>query len=121
MEGKVKVWWDEKEGLIRGCLTGEFDENMAKVVAETAIKILEQHDEKTNMLFDLSKLRKILSPARKRLVELRKHPNINRAAIWGASTFIRVVANFIIAATGKYKMTKHFGTEKEALKWLKGA
>lgn len=76
------------------------------------------HGDNIDWLIDLSQMTKATSKARKILVDVSSHPSIRKYAFYGASTFIRVVANFIISSSGQ-KNVCHFDTEEAALKWIK--
>ena len=116
--GKYKIWWDEKEEIIRAVIIGEFDEQLRREYKEENRKLFEQFGSKVNALVDVSQVTKTTSYGRQIGTEVVQHPNVGDLAFVGASTFVRTVANFITRAAGK-KNIKHFATEEEALKWLK--
>lgn len=117
---KYKIWWNEEEKIIRfQLLAEELEEEAIMEIFKESREITERYG-KVNSLVDLSKLKKNISSRARRRVNgiLKGNPNINKLAILGASTVIRVGVNFIMAAIGK-KDVKFFTTEKEAMKWLK--
>ena len=65
------------------------------------------------------------SKFRKRVAEMIKDINDNpetkteKSAVWGASTVIRTIGNFVLGASGSSDTTKMFETKEEALKWLR--
>jgi len=119
MEEKVKVWWDEKDGIGRFIATDEITEDIITKVEEMFFKLAEEHD-KTDWLIDLREFSKLPSShARKRIFDLMKHHAVRKVAVITSKIAIRVVTNFVLVASGKTADTKFFSNEEEALKWLK--
>jgi anti-anti-sigma regulatory factor len=58
------------------------------------------------------------SGARKNIADMFKKSGLEKIAIFGTSTPIRVVAGFIMKASGLQNV-KFFHTEEEAMVWLK--
>jgi hypothetical protein len=79
----------------------------------------EEHGDGLDWLIDMSQMGKATSKARKILAKASGHPSINRYAFVGASIFVRTVGSFIMAAAGQ-KNARHFATEEEALRWIRG-
>jgi hypothetical protein len=115
---QYKVWWDEKEEIIRGKFSGDFDEEAAKNVAEAVTKLAENRQGGVLVLNDVIGAGTASSGARKVYAELGKNEKIERIAFIGLKTFTRVVVSFISVAAGK-KNIAYFNNETEALKWLK--
>lgn len=115
---KIRVWWDEKLKL--GRFSGNIkymDEKLASEIIKKENELMEEHG-KINWIIDLSGTEKYSSKARKMFSDAVKNTEIIRMAMIGASVFVRVVVNFILARSG-VKNAKHFETEEEALEWLK--
>jgi hypothetical protein len=113
-----KIRWDKNEKIVKAQAFGELDETAALGILEQTERMAQQHGDKINWIIDLSQMTKATSNARKILAKVSGHPSIHKYAFFGASIFIRTVANFIISSAGQ-KNTKHFATEEEALKWIK--
>ena len=103
----VKVW------------AKNWDEEGAKKFVEELSKVLEGTEGMAKILGDATEAG--FGPtleARKIYASLLKSPKIGKAAVYGLSASNRVIASFLIKASGK----KDFGvfkTEEEALEWLK--
>lgn len=69
------------------------------------------------VLIDLKSSSEFSSAARKVWVEFLKDDRIKKTAIFGGNIFVRTLASFVIAATGK-KNIRFFLTENEARTWL---
>lgn len=80
-------------------------------------EMAKDHEDQIDWLIDLRHMTKATSKARKTLVEASSHPSIRKYAFYGASTFIRVVANFIISSAGQ-KNARHSANEKDAINWI---
>jgi beta-phosphoglucomutase-like phosphatase (HAD superfamily) len=121
---QYKVWFDEKENIGRVYITGSVYEELTYKIIKEAHRITE---EKGNDLRWLAKLenvdyRMVASiRERKGIAEVVKVLDKGKIALVGASAPIRVILKFILAAAGYNKDVKFFGTEEEALKWLKEA
>lgn len=117
--GESKIFWDEKEKIVRAQAVGLFDENLAQWVLKETRRIGEKHGGRIAWMIDLSRMTHATSAARKLLAEASRHPSIQKYAFFGASIFIRTTANFVLVAAGQ-KNARHFDNETDALKWLKG-
>ena len=113
-----RIWWDEELNIARGQAVGVIDEAAAQFILLETTRIAQEHGEKIDWLIDLSRMTKTTSKARKILAEASGHPSIRKYAFAGASTFIRTAVNFIQTAAGQ-KNARHFGTEAQALTWIK--
>ena len=69
------------------------------------------------VLIDLRSSSEFSSAARKVWVEFLKDERIKRTAIFGGNIFVRTLASFVIAATGKSNI-RFFKTEQKASEWL---
>jgi hypothetical protein len=118
-EDRFEIWWDAEEEIVRARAFGELDEEAAEGIRRETARMAAEHGYRLDWLIDLSQMTKATSKARKTLAEASGHPSIHKYAFTGASTFIRTVANFVAAAGGQ-KNARHYATEEEALKWLKG-
>ena len=95
---KYKIWWDEKEQIVRAQAFGELDEQASLGILAATKNLAQQYGDKLDWIIDLSQMTKATSQARKILAEASGHPSIRKYAFLGAAIFIRTVANFIAAA-----------------------
>jgi hypothetical protein len=116
--GESKIWWDKKEKIVRALAVGSFDEKTARWVLQETQKMADKHGDRISWLIDLNRMIQATSAARKILAQASRHPSIRRYTFFGASIFIRTVANFVLAAAGQ-KNARHFNSESEALQWIK--
>jgi hypothetical protein len=74
-----------------------------------------------NFLVDASEIGKISASARKALLKAFANPDprFGNTAILSANRYVRVLASFILKATGRNNI-HIFDTEEEALAWLQG-
>lgn len=70
------------------------------------------------VLIDLHQSTEFSSAARKIWVEFLQNDKIKKTALFGGNVFVKTLATFVIAATGK-KDIKFFNTEEEAVAWFK--
>ncbi|HAT68209.1 MAG: hypothetical protein A2481_04035 [Candidatus Yonathbacteria bacterium RIFOXYC2_FULL_47_9] len=70
------------------------------------------------VLIDLHQSTEFSSAARKIWVDFLQNEKIKKTAFFGGNVFVKTLATFVIAATGK-KDIKFFNTEEEALAWFK--
>lgn len=115
---KYKVWWDEKEGIIRCKYLGDFIEEDAKKYFSAVVKIAENEPGKALILNDMTTSGTASSGARKQFAELMKSDRFAKHAFWGANITTRVALSFVVAFS-KVKNVKIFDTEEKALWWLK--
>ena len=118
MEETFKFWWDDVDGIARGIVQGELNEQEAERMYQDFLEIIENRSEKTDWLIDLSKLTRVAPKARKILVEATKKARVRKNAFVGASIYIKVLSEFVRFAAGR-KDARYFTSEEEALKWLK--
>ena len=114
---RFRIWWDEKEQIVRARAFGVLDEKAAEGIRQETTRMAQEHGDGLDWLIDLTQMTKATSKARKILAKASGHPSINKYAFAGASIFIRTVANFIAAAAGQ-KNARHFANEEQALAWL---
>ena len=70
------------------------------------------------VLIDLHQSTEFSSAARKVWVGFLQDEKIKKTALYGGNLFVKTLATFVIAATGK-KEIKFFNSEAEALAWFK--
>jgi len=120
---KFKIWWDEKERVIRICIFGEQNEEEAKKIKEETYRLITSLREKgvkvINILADMTKAGAASSEARGIFAEWFRAGTINKIALFGGGPVPKTMAKMIFAFAS-YKKAKYLDTEEEALKWLKG-
>jgi hypothetical protein len=70
------------------------------------------------VLIDLESSSNFSSAARRVWVEFLKNEKIKKTAIFGGNIFLKTLASFVIAATGKENI-RFFSTEEGAREWLR--
>jgi hypothetical protein len=115
---KFRIWWDQKEKIIRNKAWGDFDEQDAQAHAIQTIKFVNSLPGRVTVLNDLSEAGKASSRARKIYVDLIKNDKFAKQAFVVNKTLTRVTVSFIMSFA-RIKNAKYFKTENEALKWLK--
>jgi hypothetical protein len=120
---KFKVWWDDKEKIVRSYVIGDHDEKLAmeyeKEIRKLVAGLQAKGAGKINSIFDATRVGNASSKARKIYADWIKEGKNRKVAIFGAGLVQRTVANFIFAFANKKNTVKFFETEKEALEWLK--
>jgi len=118
--GEHKVWVDE-DGFIRATIIGSHEKESAKNIINELNKQLKKMGENGLVLIDMTKTGRPTYEARKlHANNIKLHSDLfKKAALYGASALNKVMANFIIKASGKGKKVKYFNTKDEAIKWLK--
>ena len=74
--------------------------------------------EPVRLVVDSSRSGKTSSAARRIYVELGRDPRLGKTALVGARRYSRLLATFVIKATGRDNIG-FFDSEEEALAWLK--
>lgn len=97
-------------------INSDVDEEEANRLYGYGVKCFDE-DKVDFVLIDLKSSSEFSSAARKVWVEFLKDDRIKRTAIFGGNVFVRTLASFVIAATGKENI-KFFLTEEEARVWL---
>lgn len=69
------------------------------------------------VLVDGTQAGRFTAAARKSFLELNRDARIGAAAIWGASRYTRVMADFVLRATNR-KNIAFFDTKQQAIDWL---
>jgi hypothetical protein len=115
--GKYEIRVDS--GIIRIKLFGTHTKEDAVNLIKEADKLLLKNRPGL-VLTDLSSTGKPLSGARKVHADNIRygHEKFKKIAFFGASVTNRVMANFIIKASGKSDKVRYFKTESDAVKWL---
>jgi dsRNA-specific ribonuclease len=116
--GTHKIWADE--GIIRIALIGMHTQEDAGNIIKDVEEFLPEN-RKGLVLTDMSRIEKPTSRARKVHADNIKnnHDKYEKLAFYGASVMNRVMANFIIKASGHNDKVRYFDTELEAINWLK--
>lgn len=109
----------DKDGIVHIESIGFQTEDESLKVREKVLELGKKVPGKIRILNDLTKMTKSTSGSRKVTVDSIKLEDVGKVASFGASTFNRVVASFIIKASGMEHKVKHFKTKEEALRWLK--
>lgn len=121
-QGQFKVWWDEKEGIVRILAAGDLSEEIAEKMAADLRRLIAESNKRRinviNILCNVAKARMSASKARKAFAEWIKEGEINKFAICGAGVLQRTTANFIFAFAG-FENARFFKIEEEALQWLR--
>ncbi|MDD4902313.1 MAG: STAS/SEC14 domain-containing protein [Patescibacteria group bacterium] len=115
-----KIWWDEKEGILREKPSGEIDEACAKSMVEELLRAANARPGKILVLTDMSEGGSASSRARKIFAKELKNEKYAKHAFFGFTIFTKVLVSFIARSAG-VKNVGYFATEREALKWLKSA
>ena len=119
---EYKIWWDEKEGILRGQIIGDQDEESAKRILEKSDKLTASLNGRgikvVNSLYDMSRAGTASSKARKIFAESFKKSTSSKTALFGGGVVQRTIAKFIFTFSGVKNM-RYFDTEDEALRWLK--
>ena len=98
-------------------INSDVDEDEANRIADFGKQCFDE-DRADYVLIDLRSSSEFSSAARKVWVEFLKDERIKRTAIFGGNVFVRTLASFVIAATGKSNI-KFFKTEEKAKEWLR--
>ena len=117
--GEFKVWVGD-DGIIRGKIIGDHTGQDARKIIKLIDHYLAKDRSKGYVLIDMRETGRPTAESRKIHASNIKngHSKFNKTAFFGAKVINRVMANFIIKASGKGKKVKYFDTENEALKWL---
>lgn len=116
--GEHKV--DMYEDVIRAILLGVLQKrNVDALLAQ--IHDMVQNTKKGLVYLDIGGTDEITGEARRALAEyISMQPHFfDKLAICGVKAKNRVMANFIIAASGEGNSVRYFESKEEAIKWLK--
>jgi len=121
---KFKVWWDEKEEIVRILATGDQTEEIAREMVAKERQLITSLNKKgikvINVLCDVAKAGTASSPARKIFADWIKEGKVNKFALCGGGILQNTTANFVFFLSG-FKDVKFFTSEDRASKWLKEA
>ena len=116
--GEYKVEMDDD--IIRAILSGVYlKRDLDAIMAQ--ISNLAHETGKNNIFLDIGGIEEISGGARRALAQqIAIEPRFfNKLAIYGANAKHRVMADFIITASGKGNNVRYFENEEEAMRWLK--
>ncbi len=111
----------DNDGIVHLTIIGKFGKEDAEAYLAEATKLLSAHPPRQAMfiLVDTRQTDGKMDPtARKTITELNRRNKEGKVAIVGLSPYARVVAGLAGKVMGQDKVS-FFGTEEEALKWLK--
>lgn len=108
------------DGILRMIFVGDVSE-ADKVVMKEADLLMEAASgtEPFAVLSDVIRAGKLSSAARKNLAAMGSDPRMGKNTIVGASRYQRVMAGFVIKASGRDGI-RFFDSDEKALTWLKG-
>ena len=112
--------WVDKEKIINIQLIGSHDKENAESIIEEINELISKNPN-CLILIDMDKIVRPTSQARKLHAQnMRLQANyFKKTAIYGGNTLNRVIANFIIKASGRGDKVKYFRTRENAIEWLK--
>jgi len=119
--GVYKVTNDKGNGIIVGDISGNHTLEDAENMLAIVLDLMEENGESRKILLVMSKVGRPTSDARKfyaKIIRSNQY-NFQKLALYGANTRNRVMANFIIKASGKDNFIKYFDSRKNTLRWLK--
>ncbi|MBI3510634.1 MAG: STAS/SEC14 domain-containing protein [Bacteroidetes bacterium] len=111
----------DHENLIRNIYRGNQDAETVTKMQDDTLLLIDQLAKKNIpvlILTDLQKIGKTNAASRSAANKALKLMVFDKVAIYGANTFLKYVANFIIMASGRSDKVKYFDTEQEAKNWL---
>lgn len=117
-EQKYRIWWDEKNGMLRAEVLAYLDEDNLKDIHGLVTSEAERHGGKLPVLVNLSHADSASFGARQILVEMFKSSLYTKCAIVESKTYDRVFMVFIIRAASA-KGVDFFANEEDAISWLK--
>lgn len=115
---KNEVFLDEDKIIHVVSIGDQSAEEMIEV-RKAVLELGKEVPGKIKVLNDLTQMGKSLPGSRTEAVKYIKLEEVSKVALFGASAFNRIIASFIIRASGMGKKVKYFKTETDALKWLK--
>lgn len=93
-------------------------QKQAETISKTIINILDKRNLSIKMFLNISCGNKPETPARRVFYELLKHQKIEKIAVYGATSFNRIIASFIVGVVGTRNIN-FFKEKEEAMNWLK--
>ncbi len=116
---KFKLWYDEKEGVVRGEIYERFDaESLDQFYTEATKYTPEQQRYVVGWLFDDAQ-QMVDKEARKVAKEKGNLVHFEKMALIGAKPVIRMIAKIVMTAQGRGNSFKFCATEEEALAWIR--
>ncbi|NLI97513.1 STAS/SEC14 domain-containing protein [bacterium] len=116
---KFKLWYDEKEGVLRGEIYERFDvESLERFYNEATKYTPEQQHYVVGWLYDEAQ-KMVGKEERKIAKEKGDLVHFKKMALLGAKPVIRMVAQIVMSAQGRGKDFKFFDSEEEALAWIR--
>jgi len=112
-----KMWWSNKEKIVRGFCKGTITKEIAKYILEDTNTMAKRHGPKVKWLIDLRQVKMVSPSAYMLLAKASAHPSISKYAFFGLSKMIEPVAKLITKAA-QQKKYQFFSNESEALYWL---
>jgi hypothetical protein len=109
------------DGILRLGFIGNINKEKAEAFIKEIIPFLEAATEAEPLLAlaDSSRTGKVSSAARKIFTEMYRDSRFKKVAVVEASRYARVLAGFLIKATGRASTLRFFDSEEEAVAWLK--
>ncbi|MBN1889037.1 MAG: STAS/SEC14 domain-containing protein [Thermoflexales bacterium] len=112
----------DNDGILHLTIFENFDKEDAVAYLAEAERLLLEHDPGTHSVYVLVDARqtggKMDLTARKTITELNRRNQDGKVAILGVSPYVRVLVSLTSKVMGQDRVG-FFGTEEEALKWLK--
>ena len=112
-----------EDGLLSSAFLGDVDEETIAEFNEHLAPFLDTAtpDNPIHFLADAGQEGRWSGAARRAFTKIfTDDPCLGKVAIINAARFTRVMATFIMKATGRHDVVRFFDNEAEALVWLKG-
>jgi hypothetical protein len=97
---KFKIWWDEKEGILRNKIWGDVDDQDGQKIIDAYDDAVKKQPGRVLFLHDLTEPHKASSGARKKCAQLLRNENVKKNAFYGMNTATRVTVSFIVRFAG---------------------
>lgn len=112
--------WMKDDGILRIQIDDDLAEELDAFTRELAIYLDAATEESPLRTLAMSRDPggKLPSSVRKTFAELNRDPRLGKSATIGLDRYTRVLAGFVLKATGRDNI-RFFDTEEEALAWLK--
>jgi hypothetical protein len=116
--GNYKVWEDPL-GFVRVKVIGDHTDKDSENVISEINEVLLKESNNSKIIIDMTETGRPTANARKNHAKnMKNNGNFKKAALYGASAMNRVMANFIIKASGRGDKVKYFKDEQSALAWI---
>jgi UDP-N-acetylmuramyl pentapeptide synthase len=115
---KTRVYLGD-DGIVRVVSIGDQTPEEMIEVRRVVLNLGRSIPGKVKILNDLSRMGRSLPGSRAEAAQSIKLEKVDKVASYGASTLNRVIASFIMRASGMGNKVRYFETEAEALEWLK--